>query len=955
MTYYSSRYNYYNYQQKSYEWTAYKEADFLGAHTGSSIGCGDKFTMPGGGPTVCMSTYDNDGYLSGDSNCDENADDRDGQNAYIDGGRVGGQLYAECYHVLKGSDGKTYYLIEIEVEGYDAPGAGDDFFTFYGAVPPAGVELCVVQTCNVSGCMIDYRCLGAGEKAPANTPPEFTNEPSYGKICIDENTTFVIDLNANDKDGDTLTYEIIGGADADKFVIDAQTGELKFKEAPDYENPTDYGQDNKYEVKVKVSDGKGGEDTTCLTVCVDDVDEGQPKCIVIEAESMCAWGMSKAWGCNASGGKLMKLDCAGGDGVLWTKFSGETGTYDLKLFVQDENDGQSVIKIKVNHEVVKTIVLNKDTDGSGSDNGKFSEIVLNDIKLNPCDTISIWVDGNCGEYVRIDKIELCKDDEPLGSIGDKVWFDADRDGIQDATEAGVADVTVNLLDASDNVIATQQTDGNGNYLFQNLAAGDYRVQFVAPAGATEFTTQDAGADDAADSDANASGVTGVITLAAGENNLTVDAGIRDQLGSLSGRYFIDANEDDLDNDGANGVAGITVELLDASGVPTGITTTTDATGGYAFAGLVAGTYGVKFTDTVTGLTLVTPNVGANDTIDSDATDLGGGMSQITGIVVLAGQDTPDNDAGVFDPNDDPTPADDIGKTCADEELTVDVLANDTDPNGDALTITHVNGMAISEGQTVSTSAGTLVKLLGGMLVIDGETAYEDLDIGEHASEDIIYTVSDGMGGSADATLSMEFCGDANSVESFCASLPTDVTYQVLTSNLAFPIEEYAMDVKIVVSGDDRFDGDIFVEAYCLAYGVPAATAETYAAAPINGGNMFCATDPAAAGVAQNLDVVNWILNQHFEDEFQFNGWEVQRAIWEIVDGVDTSHLDAISTGFGQDADVDYIVAQAWANGVGYTPGVGDVIGVIIDPDGSNPRNVQPFILAMDFEQYDCLC
>eukprot|EP00903_Cladosiphon_okamuranus_P021213 g19486.t1 len=844
MTYSYSKYSYkssYSYT-KSYEWTAYTESDFLGPNTGSSISCGDTFTMPGGA-TVCMSTYDNDGYLSGDAKCNENATDSYGQKAYVDGQREGGQMYAECYHVLKGSDGRTYYLIEIEVEGYDAPGAGDDFFTFYGAVPPKGVELTVVNTCNVKGCMIDYRCLGAGEKAPANTPPEFTNDPKYGKICIDENTAFVIDLNANDADGDTLTYEIIGGKDADKFQIDASTGELTFKEAPDYENPTDYGQDNVYDVQVRVTDGKGGEDTTCLSICVEDVQEGQPKCIVIEAEDMCAWGFSKAWGCNASGGKLMKLGCAGGEGVLWTKFTGEAGTYDLKLFVQDENDGQSKIYIKVNGEVVKTVVLDNDNNGAGSNNGYFSEIVLDDIELKPCDTLSIWADGNCGEYVRIDKIELCKDDAPLGSIGDRVWFDADKDGVQDAGEDGVAGVTVNLLDAGGNVIATQATDANGNYLFENLEAGDYKVDFDLPAGTFGFTTQDVG-DDALDSDADASGQTATITLAAGENNLTVDAGI-------------------------------------------------------------------------------------------------------------------------IDLNTAPEPVADEAMTCADQVKTVDVLANDFDFDGDTLIITKVDGQAISEGQTITTSAGTLVTLTGGELVIDGEAAYAALDIGEKDVEVISYTVADGNGGTATTDLTMTFCGDANTLESFCASLPETMDYQIV-SDQTFPLDPSSFEIKISNSGDTRLDGVIFENAYCLSFYEEVAEGGNYTDAPMNSGTVLCSTDADVASVfnpnqisvfngntaAENMDLINWILNQNFEGN-GYSGWEVQRAIWELTDDRDLGYMDNVED-MGEDVNVQEILNLASAH-EGYVPSMGGNIGLIVDPGDANELNLQPFIVSVNIEQYDCLC
>jgi len=62
---------------------------------------------------------------------------------------------------------------------------------------------------------------------------------------------------------------------------------------------------------------------------------------------------------------------------------------------------------------------------------------------------------------------------PLASIGDRVWYDDDKDGLQDANELGVEGVTVYLLDAAGNRIPGKvtTTDANGNYLFDNPAAG----------------------------------------------------------------------------------------------------------------------------------------------------------------------------------------------------------------------------------------------------------------------------------------------------------------------------------------------------------------------------------------------------------------------------------------------------------------------------------------------------
>ena len=66
-------------------------------------------------------------------------------------------------------------------------------------------------------------------------------------------------------------------------------------------------------------------------------------------------------------------------------------------------------------------------------------------------------------------------------LGDRVWFDTNKNGVQDAGEASAAGVKVTLLDASGNAVGSPLlTDANGNYLFTNLKPGAYSVQFDKP-------------------------------------------------------------------------------------------------------------------------------------------------------------------------------------------------------------------------------------------------------------------------------------------------------------------------------------------------------------------------------------------------------------------------------------------------------------------------------------------
>ena len=110
----------------------------------------------------------------------------------------------------------------------------------------------------------------------------------------------------------------------------------------------------------------------------------------------------------------------------------------------------------------------------------------------------------------------------LGTIGDYVWNDANSDGIQDAGEAGVNGVKVYLLDGTGVIIDSTFTNPSGGYAFTGLAAGDYQVQFVLPTGFTA-SPQTTGTADGSDGDAT--GLTPVITLFAGENNASIDMGV----------------------------------------------------------------------------------------------------------------------------------------------------------------------------------------------------------------------------------------------------------------------------------------------------------------------------------------------------------------------------------------------------------------------------------------------
>ncbi len=247
-------------------------------------------------------------------------------------------------------------------------------------------------------------------------------------------------------------------------------------------------------------------------------------------------------------------------------------------------------------------------------------------------------------------------------IGDRVWLDANQNGIQDAGESNVQGVTVTLYDAANTAIKMAVTDGNGNYLFTDLTAGNYTVGFSnIPAGFT-FTAQGLGTA-ATGSDANpATGKTATIVLAAGQINLDVDAGIRSSMAgtaSIGNRVWNDLNNNGLQDAGEPGIQGVTVELLDAAGNPidkdpntAGVqptVTVTNALGEYLFTGLAAGDYKVRFSTLPAGYNASPKAAGTNRDIDSDGNAIAAGTSTTDVVSVAAGEERLDIDFGLFNP------------------------------------------------------------------------------------------------------------------------------------------------------------------------------------------------------------------------------------------------------------------------------------------------------------------
>ncbi|HEY0685361.1 MAG TPA: SdrD B-like domain-containing protein [Steroidobacter sp.] len=166
---------------------------------------------------------------------------------------------------------------------------------------------------------------------------------------------------------------------------------------------------------------------------------------------------------------------------------------------------------------------------------------------------------------------------PISGI---VYRDASRNGVKEASEPGIANVTMTLRDSLNAVIATTTTAADGTYSFGSHPGGSYTVEQAQPAG---FSS---GPENASNSVA--------LALVVG-TPAVVDFG--ESTGSLAGLVFIDVDSDGVQDVEDTGLPGVNLTLTgtDALGAPVNANVATNASGQYVFNDLLSGTYSITET------------------------------------------------------------------------------------------------------------------------------------------------------------------------------------------------------------------------------------------------------------------------------------------------------------------------------------------------------------------------
>ncbi len=457
------------------------------------------------------------------------------------------------------------------------------------------------------------------------------------------------------------------------------------------------------------------------------------------------------------------------------------------------------------------------------------------------------------------------------TITDRVWFDADGDTVQDGGEPGIANVTVNLLNSSGEVVASTTTNSNGDFTFSGVPEGsNYQLQISDRHNVLDkmVETTGTGGNEAISgslSTAAAGGDSSVLNTVGDDGTPTFGY---NQPGSIAGTVWSDADGSELQDNGEPGIGGVTVTLTPPSfvdvgaGVGVAISTVTAPDGSYQFEGLPPGDYAIDIllADRPAGThtqdpdadddhnTVVTLPLGES-IINQDFGYQNNALNPISGTVFLDrdrdGVEEANGNDGVPGNGDDETGF---------EGVTLDLL---TTYYVDASGHIDFNRDGVSDALDDGVYAGYAV--INGRLDFNGDGAVNGLDDGFVNGVDIINGRFD-LNGSGTAN---DGGDEGRVVGRAIASTTTDVDGNYSFNGLA--------DGDYVVRVTDQ---DGVVAGYDLTSGLDALPVNV-AGAPVNDIDFGYIKDPATGSISGEVFIDEDTSNGIADDrETNLSGVEV---------------------------------------------------------------------------------
>lgn len=160
------------------------------------------------------------------------------------------------------------------------------------------------------------------------------------------------------------------------------------------------------------------------------------------------------------------------------------------------------------------------------------------------------------------------------------------------------------------------------------------------------------------------------------------------------------------------------------------------------------------------------------------------------------------------------------------------------------------------------------------------------------------------------------------------SVPTGQLYQrvTLNSDTTLSNESYFDMLIYDFNGNQVYFGDFF--GNCVDLENPIVPGKAYFPYAVSTYSTDTALLSCIVDKPGNLDIVNYLINQPYDVLYGANAFEVQAAVWTLIDD-DTPVNGAAGISWNQ-TTVNKIINDAIANGEGYVPGCNEYFAVLLD-------------------------
>lgn len=174
------------------------------------------------------------------------------------------------------------------------------------------------------------------------------------------------------------------------------------------------------------------------------------------------------------------------------------------------------------------------------------------------------------------------------NISGSVWFDTNANGLIELQENTFPNIPVFLITCSGQFVQATQTDPNGDYEFNNVSDGSYKVFFNTSVLGSQYVFTIT--DNTTDNHALANGYTDCIVLDVNiSDEYTLNAGLT-ILATIGDKIWNDLNGNGLQNNGEPGINNVTVNLHRTADDAIIATTTSNLSGIYSFTNILPGNY-----------------------------------------------------------------------------------------------------------------------------------------------------------------------------------------------------------------------------------------------------------------------------------------------------------------------------------------------------------------------------